>query len=131
MRALAPLSKESRLSVNTILAMQPEGGANWLLGIVRRFARESESSGSVGIETLTKQPLALCVDSGGIQTEVVLIDAWESSASVRVILPAAAWEDNISMTFQANGKSVKLVPDAQVQSGPDYLIGRYKVRVAE
>jgi hypothetical protein len=35
------------------------------------------------------------------------------------------------MTFQANGKSVKLVPDAQIQSGPDYLIGRYKVRVAE
>lgn len=131
MRATAPLGKDSRLGINTLLLMQPEGGSNWLLGVVRRFARESETSASVGIETLTKQPRALCVDSGGIQTEVILIDPWETSAQVRVALPVAAWEDNIAMTFLDEGKAVKLFPDGQVQSGPDYLIGRYRVRVAE
>jgi len=35
------------------------------------------------------------------------------------------------MTFNDGGKAVKLFPDGQVQSGPDYLIGRYRVRVAE
>lgn len=131
MRATASLGKDSRLAINTLLLMQPEGGSNWLLGVVRRFARESDSSAGVGIETLTKQPRALCVDSGGIQTEVILIDPWASSAQVRVALPATAWEDNIAMTFNDAGKSVKLVPDGQVQSGPDYMIGRYRVRVAE
>ena len=131
MRATATLAKDSRLAINTLLLMQPEGGSNWLLGVVRRFSRESESSASLGIETLTKQPRALCVDSGGIQTEVILIDPWETSAQVRVALPATAWEDNIAMTFMDEGKSVKLFPDGQVQSGPDYLIGRYRVRVAE
>lgn len=131
LRATAALSKDSRLAINTLLLMQPEGGNNWLLGVVRRFSRESETSASLGIETLTKQPRALCVDSGGIQTEVILIDPWESSAQVRVALPATAWEDNIAMTFNDEGKSVKLFPDGQVQSGPDYLIGRYRVRVAE
>ena len=131
MRATATLAKDSRLAINTLLLMQPEGGSNWLLGVVRRFSRESESSASLGIETLTKQPRALCVDSGGIQTEVILIDPWETSAQVRVALPATAWEDNIAMTFSDEGKSVKLFPDGQVQSGPDYLIGRYRVRVAE
>lgn len=131
MRAVAPLGKERRLGINTLLLLQPEGGSNWLLGIVRRFARESETAASLGIETLSKQPRALCVDSGGIQTEVILIDPWESSAQVRVAIPATAWEDNIAMTFNDQGKAVKLFPDGQVQSGPDYLIGRYRVRVAE
>jgi hypothetical protein len=131
MRATAALAKDSRLAINTLLLMQPEGGSNWLLGVVRRFSRESETSASLGIETLTKQPRALCVDSGGIQTEVILIDPWETSAQVRVALPATAWEDNIAMTFSDEGKSVKLFPDGQVQCGPDYLIGRYRVRVAE
>lgn len=131
MRASAQLTKDSRLGINTLLLMQPEGGSNWLLGVVRRFARDSEASAGLGIETLTKQPRALCVDSGGIQTEVILIDPWESSAQVRVALPATAWEDNIAMTFNDGGKAVKLFPDGQVQSGPDYLIGRYRVRVAE
>ena len=131
MRAQAQLARDSRLSVNTLLAMQPEGGSNWLLGVVRRFARDDETNANLGIETLTKQPRALCVDSGGIQTEVILIDPWESSAQVRVVIPAAAWEDNIAMTFSDQGKAVKLFPDGQVQSGPDYLIGRYRVRVAE
>jgi hypothetical protein len=131
MRATASLGKDSRLAINTLLLMQPEGGNNWLLGVVRRFARESETSASVGIETLAKQPRALCVNSGGIQTEVILIDPWETSAQVRVALPATAWEDNIAMTFSDEGKLVKLFPDGQVQSGPDYLIGRYRVRVAE
>lgn len=131
MRALAALSKDRRVSINSILLMQPEGGSNWLLGLVRRFSRENETTAWLGIETLTKQPQALCVDSGGIQTEVILIDAWESATQVRVVIPATAWEDNIGMTFSSNGKSVKLFPDAQIQSGPDYLIGRYRVRVAE
>jgi hypothetical protein len=131
MRASATLGRDSRLAINTLLLMQPEGGSNWLLGVVRRFSRESEASASLGIETLTKQPRALCVDSGGIQTEVILIDPWETSAQVRVALPATAWEDNIAMTFSDEGKAVKLFPDGQVQSGPDYLIGRYRVRVAE
>ncbi|MBX9849291.1 MAG: hypothetical protein K2X64_08350, partial [Rhodocyclaceae bacterium] len=129
--AQAQLTRDSRLSINTLLVMQPEGGNNWLLGIVRRFARDTESSATLGIETLAKQPRALCVDSGGIQTEIILVDPWETSAQVRVVLPATAWEDNIAMTFNDQGKSVKLFPDGQVQSGPDYLIGRYRVRVAE
>lgn len=129
--AQAQLMRDSRLSVNTLLVMQPEGGSNWLLGIVRRFARDTESTATLGIETLAKQPRALCVDSGGIQTEIILVDPWETSAQVRLVLPAAAWEDNIAMTFNDQGKAVKLFPDGQVQSGPDYLIGRYRVRVAE
>lgn len=120
-----------RLSVNSLLLMRPEGGNNWLLGVIRRLAKDTENSGSIGVETLSKQPLAMNVDSGGIRTEVVLLDPWETSAQVRVALPAKAWEDNIPMVFEANGRPVKLVPDAQVQAGPDYLIGKYRVRVSE
>ena len=35
--------------------MQPEGGDNWLLGIVRRYHRSSESEAQVGILTIARQ----------------------------------------------------------------------------
>ncbi|HTH94283.1 MAG TPA: hypothetical protein VL550_03550 [Rhodocyclaceae bacterium] len=132
MRATASLARDSKLAVGTLLLLRPEGGENWLLGVVRRFARHDDTNpyASLGIETLSRQPRALCVDSGGIRTEVILVDDWQTAAQVRVVLPAAAWEDNIAMTFDDGGTSVKLFPDGQEQSGPDYLIGRYRVRVA-
>lgn len=131
MRAQATLAGGSRLSVATLIAMQPEGGSNWLVGIVRRFTRESETSGAVGIETVSKAPQALCVDSGGIQTEVILLDPWENAGEVRVVIPATAWEEGIPMTFYSGSRLIRLVPYAQDQGGPDYVIGKYKVRIAE
>ena len=49
-RAAAALPGVAR--VQALLALQPEGGDNWLVGVIRRYHRVSEHEARVGIEAL-------------------------------------------------------------------------------
>jgi hypothetical protein len=54
--SLGGMGRRCRLGANdwvrigALLGMQPEGGSNWLVGVIRRFSRETPTQGSVGIE---------------------------------------------------------------------------------
>lgn len=130
--ALAPLIGASGagdwLRIGALLGMRPEGGDNWLVGIVRRFSRDSDAQGAVGIETLSKTPRAIVADCGGLQTEGILLDALKPGESVRVVLPATAWEDGMSLLFPFDGAQARLFPEALLESGADTAIGRYFVQ---
>ncbi len=43
------------LKVGALIAMQPEGGDNWLVGVIRRYHRLSETEARVGIEALSRR----------------------------------------------------------------------------
>ena len=43
------------LKVGALIAMQPEGGDNWLVGVIRRYHRVAENQARVGIEALARQ----------------------------------------------------------------------------
>ena len=115
------------LRVGSVIAMQPEGGSNWLVGMVRRFARESGSLGSVGIETLSKAPRSATADSAGLQTEIVLLDPPQPGESARVLLDATAWEDVIPLVFVLDGQRWRLHPREVLETGADCAVGRYQV----
>ena len=119
------------IRIGALIGLQPEGGGNWLVGMVRRFSRDSESVGSVGIETLSKSPRAIVADAGGLQTEGVLLDAPQQGDSVRVALPAASWEDGVSLLFPLDGARVRLFPEAELEATPDMVIGRYFVQTVD
>ena len=55
--AVVPRLKGDWLRVGVLLALQPEGGSNWVLGVVRRVAKTTGQEARVGIETLSKAPL--------------------------------------------------------------------------
>lgn len=116
------------IRIGTLIGLQPEGGGNWLVGMVRRFARDSESAGSVGIETLSKSPRAIVADAGGLRTEGILLDAPQQGEPVRVALPAAAWEDGVSLLFSLDGAQVRLFPELALETSPDVVIGHYLVQ---
>jgi hypothetical protein len=116
--------------IGAFLAMQPEGGSNWLLGIIRRYSRESDSVAAVGIETISKAPLAAIADSGGLQTEVILLDPPADGEIARVLLAATAWEDDIPLLLTVEGRSYRLSPLGLVESGAECSIGRCKVTLA-
>src|SRR6185295_10703129 len=77
--ALAKQVKSDWLKVGALLAMQPDGGANWVVGAVRRVTRLSKDEVRIGIETLSRTP-ALSRFSGGTQEEpgVLLAEAPET-----------------------------------------------------
>src|SRR5205814_9771698 len=54
--AVVPQAKGDWLKVGTLLAMQPDGGTNWVVGVIRRVNRTSPQEARVGIETLSSSP---------------------------------------------------------------------------
>lgn len=132
MGAKVPLGAQGSgdwIRIGALIGLQPEGnGGNWLIGMVRRFSRDSAAVGSVGIETLSKTPRAIVADAGGLHTDGILLDALQQGGSVRVALPAAAWEDGVSLLFPLDGARVRLFPEAELETTPDMVIGRYFVQ---
>jgi hypothetical protein len=118
------------LRVGSLVAMQPEGGANWLLGIVRRFSRESEAIGVVGIETLSKSPSGHIADSQGLPTPVVLLDPPQEGSDVRVALSIAAWEEQKPLLVDTGGRFWRLVPGRMLETGAGHVIGSCRATAA-
>lgn len=127
--AQVPLTSNDWLRVGSLVGMQPEGGDNWLVGVVRRFVRESASLGSVGIETLSKTPVSIAADSGGLATDGILLDPLAADAEVRVVLPAAAWEEKIPLLLALGDRRARLHPLAQLESGAEFVLGRYRAEL--
>jgi hypothetical protein len=118
------------LRVGSLVAMQPEGGSNWLVGIVRRFSRESEAIGIVGIETLSKNPTGHIADSQGLPTPVVLLDPPQEGGEVRVTLSIAAWEEQKPLLVDVGGHFWRLAPGAQIETGAGHVIGTCRAKRA-
>jgi hypothetical protein len=115
------------LRVGCLLGMQPEGGNNWLIGVVRRFSRESDAIGVVGVQTLSKTPQSFVADSGGLRTEILLLDPLALGADVAVVLPDMAWEEKTPMRLLVGSGGYRLLPLALEETAPGYTIGRYRV----
>lgn len=130
MGAQVPLKSNDWLRIGAVLALQPEGGDNWLVGIIRRFVRENDSQGNVGIETLSKSPRAVAANCGGLMTELVLLDPLQDGQPVRALLPATAWEDDVPVLFSLDGSEVRLMPEALLESATDVVVGRYRLQPA-
>jgi hypothetical protein len=121
--AQVSLAGKDWLRVGSLIAMQPVGGANWLLGVVRRFSRETEATGIVGVETLSKQPTAYIADSLGLPTPVVLLDLLREGGEVRVAMSIAAWEEQKPLRVDVGGQPWRLPPGTLIETGAGHVIG--------
>lgn len=120
------------LRVGALLAMQPEGGDNWLLGVVRRYGRETETQAAVGIQTLARQAVAVSLRSlGGTSyttTKVagILLRDSVSDGEVRLVMPPATFDRHSSLECVVDGQTLRLRPMDIQESGTDYEIARYQ-----
>ncbi len=127
MGAQVPLESNDWVRIGVLLGMQPEGGDNWLVGVIRRFSRDTPAAGSVGIETLSKSPLAVSGDLGGMACDAILLDALHAGETLRVALPGSAFETRIPLVFTLQGKVVRLEPIELIETGVDFDLGLYRV----
>ena len=116
------------VGVGAMVAVQPEGGDNWLVGIVRRYVRTGHGGDAIGIETVSKSPHAVMADSGGIYTEALLIDVPVVGEYARMAVAPGALEENVALIFQVDGKNARLHPRETLSSGPDYVIANFFVQ---
>lgn len=134
--AMVPGAKKDWLRVGALIALQPEGGGNWMVGIVRRFQRGADNVSSVGIQTLARQ--AVCVElavegaasRNGMRERALLIDPQDAVDGVRLVLPAGTFDLRESYTSAIDGRRVLLSPIELLEAGGDYQIGRFRLRYA-
>lgn len=126
------------LKVGALIAMQPEGGENWLLGIVRRYQRESEVEAKAGVESLSRQVVAVEVRprTASSYAAVASIPAlWlqegNEAGEIRLVMPPATFDLRESMEFERDGQRYLLTPVALAEHAADYEIARYRALTAD
>ncbi|OHC61776.1 MAG: hypothetical protein A2040_14395 [Rhodocyclales bacterium GWA2_65_19] len=126
--AQAGISRNDWIRIGGLVGLQPEGGDNWLVGIIRRYVRTTPNQASVGIETISKTPRAVFADAGGLQTEALLLDVPEVGEYARMALPANALEDKVALVFALDDKNARLHPRETLSTGADFVIANFFVQ---
>jgi hypothetical protein len=121
------------MKVGVLLAIQPEGGDNWLLGIVRRYHRESDAEAKVGIQTLATKASAIecrprTASSYGAAATMpaLLIEEGNAAGEVRMVLSAHSFDLRENLEYQIDGRRFLLTPVAQLELTADYEVARYR-----
>ncbi len=122
------------VKVGALIAMQPEGGDNWLLGVVRRYQRDSESEARVGIQTIATRATAaeLRVRTSSSYAAVagipaLLLGDGNEPGEMRVVLPAGTFSPRESMEYGSAGQRQVLMPVAIAEQADDYEVARYRL----
>jgi hypothetical protein len=122
--ASIPQLKGEWLKLGALVALQPEGGDNWVIGVIRRISRDTPQQGSVGIQSLarTASVLSLQVGGGGDERSVtaVLLNPAPDALEVQVLLPAGVHLPGQTYEFEGNGNAVMLMHPTLVEQGEDY-----------
>lgn len=125
------------LKVGALLAIQPEGGDNWLLGSVRRYQRESHGDARVGIETLARIveaveliPKMASSYAAALGVPSLLLLEGNAPQELRAILPPNIFDPGESYGYVSEGRNITLEPLSLVERTADYDLARYRVSSA-
>lgn len=121
------------MKVGMLLAIQPEGGDNWLLGIVRRYHRESGVEAKVGIQTLATKAIAIecrprtASSYGAVATiPALLIEEGNPAGEVRMVLPVHSFDLRECLEYQLDGRRFLLNPVDLLEQTADFEVARYR-----
>ena len=131
--AVVPQLKGDWLRVGALLALQPEGGSNWVLGIVRRVNKLASQQARVGIETLSKMPMLLRFAVAGVAsvTEQGVLMKGTDAAEARIVLKPGVFTPGQNLEMTHGGRSHVYLPQVVAERGEDYEIARFRELVRE
>jgi hypothetical protein len=131
--AVVPQLKGDWLRVGVLLALQPEGGSNWVLGLIRRVNKLDGQQARVGIETLSKTPLLSRFTVAGVASvteQGVLLKSGEA-AEARIVLKPGVFTPGQNLEIARGERHHVYLPQAVSERGEDYEIARYRELVRE
>jgi hypothetical protein len=131
--AVVPQLKGDWLRVGALLALQPEGGSNWVLGVVRRVSKTAAQQARVGIETLSKTPLlsrfAISGAASASEQGVLLVSG--GAAETRIVLKPGVFAPAQNLEVSRGDRHHVYIPQAVAERGEDYEIARFRELVRE
>lgn len=125
------------LKIGALISIQPEGGDNWVLGVVRRFGKEPDGRANVGIQALSRnaQGVELRPRTAGFSATGAIPGLWLRDDSVpgevRMVLPLASFDLRESLEFSQGDKHYLLTPIELEETGSQFEIGRYRQHQAD
>jgi hypothetical protein len=131
--AVVPQLKGDWLRVGALLAMQPEGGSNWVLGVVRRVNKTATQQARVGIETLSKSPVLSQFAVSGVKSvseQGVLLKNGEA-AEARIVLKPGVFAPAQNLEMERGERHHVYIPQAVAERGEDYEIARFRELIRE
>ena len=131
--AIVPQAKGDWLRVGTLLAMQPDGGTNWVVGAIRRVSRTSAQEARVGIETLSRAPRVarFRVRGLGEETALLLPSAVLGSGEVSVALRAGVYPPGQNLEATLDGREHVYMPQGNPERADDYDLVRFREMIRE
>lgn len=133
--AIVPQVKGDWLKVGALLALQPDGGSNWIVGMVRRVNKTGAQQARIGIETLTKAPMATRFTvSGAFGAEepgVLLKSADAEAIDALIVLKPGVFAPGQNLELDRGERQHVFMPQAVTEKGEDFEIGRYREMIRE
>jgi hypothetical protein len=131
--AVVPQVKGDWLKVGTLLAMQPDGGTNWVVGAIRRVSRTSAQEARVGIETLSRAPKVVKFRVRGLGEEagILLPAAVLGSGEVCVALRAGVYPPGQNLEATFDEREHVYMPQAAAQKAEDYELLRFREMIRD
>jgi hypothetical protein len=131
--AAVPQIKGDWLRVGVMLAMQPDGGNNWVIGVVRRVNRVSAQEARVGIQTLSRAPVmhSFTMRGAGTHNGLLLPSPVLGAGEVSIALPADVYARGINLEAEIGGKHHVYMPIGTPERGEDYELVRFREMVRD
>jgi hypothetical protein len=130
--ALAPQAKGDWLRVGALVAAQPDGAANWLVGTVRRVSKVSAQEIRVGVQTLSHAPaLSRFALPSAAEAQGVLLPAPGANGDAAIALRAGVYAPGDNLEASIGGKAHVYMPQGIAERGDDYEIVKFKQMIRE
>jgi hypothetical protein len=130
--AIIPQRKGDWLKIGVLLGMQPEGGNNWVAGMIRRVGKTSSQEARIGIQTLSRAPeLARFSVRGREETGVLLPAYGHGSGEAWVALRSGVFTPGQNLESRRGGRSYVYMPQGVAEHGDDYDILRFRELLRE
>ncbi|MGE0875711.1 MAG: hypothetical protein AB7O31_13695 [Burkholderiales bacterium] len=133
--AIVPQLKGDWLKVGALLALQPDGGSNWLLGMVRRVNKTGAQQARIGIQTLAKAPRAerfeVAGAFGAAEPGVLLRSADAESGDALIALKPGVFAPGQNLELDRGERQHVFMPQALAEKAEDFEIGRFREMIRE
>jgi hypothetical protein len=134
--ALIPQVKGDWLRIGCLVALQPEGGENWLLGIIRRLSRPTLQQAQVGIQTIARnaRPVALRVRAGetlSLDVERGLLLETQGEGEQLLLVRHGVHESGLQFVIDGAPDGAVLMPIAPSERGADFELLRVRQMVRD
>jgi hypothetical protein len=119
--ASIPHIKGEWLGIGCLTGLQPEGGDNWVIGIIRRLNRDARQQGSVGIQSLGRTAALVTLrGQNGDETRAILLNPSVTAMEAQLLVRPDVHVAGQTFEFNHGAMTVLLLPSAVQERGGDF-----------